>query len=92
MLSNSNIKILEGNKVIEVKNAGINKGKAAIKWLQEEYDFILAVGDDWTDEDTFEVMPESAFTLKVGYSPTQAKFNIESQEELRGLLNELVSK
>jgi trehalose 6-phosphate synthase/phosphatase len=91
MLSNSNIKILEGDKVIEVKNAEINKGKAAIKWLQQEYDFILSVGDDWTDEDTFNVMPESAYTLKVGYSPTLAKYNIESQEELRVLLNMIAS-
>lgn len=86
MLTNSNIKILEGNKVIEIKNSGINKGKAAFKWLQEEYDFILAVGDDWTDEDTFDVMPDSAYTIKVGYSPTNARFNIESYENLRELL------
>lgn len=89
MLTNSNIKILEGNKVIEIKNAGINKGKAAFHWLQKEYDFILAVGDDWTDEDTFQAMPESAFTLKVGFAPTNARFSIESLEEFRDLLKKM---
>lgn len=92
MLTNSNIKILEGNKVIEIKNSEINKGRAALKWLQEEYDFIMAVGDDWTDEDTFQVMPESAYTIKVGFSPTNARYNIESHEDLRGLLNLLAEE
>lgn len=92
MLTNSNIKILEGNKVIEVKNAGINKGKAAIRWLQDEYDFIFAAGDDWTDEDTFEVMPASAYTLKVGFSPTNARYNIECMEDLRSFLKEIMEE
>jgi trehalose 6-phosphate synthase/phosphatase len=92
MLTNSNIKILEGNKVIEVKNASINKGKAAYRWLQQEYGFILAAGDDWTDEDTFEVMPESAYTVKIGYSPTNAKYNMESITELRNLLKQFAEE
>ncbi|HEX8546231.1 MAG TPA: bifunctional alpha,alpha-trehalose-phosphate synthase (UDP-forming)/trehalose-phosphatase [Cytophagaceae bacterium] len=92
LTNNMNIKIMEGNKVIEVKNAGINKGKAALKWLKKDYDFIMAAGDDWTDEDMFAVMPETAYTLKVGYSSSFARFNIASCndqhcEEMRMLLN-----
>ncbi len=30
-----NLEILEGNKVVEIKNMGINKGRAAKKILQE---------------------------------------------------------
>jgi trehalose 6-phosphate synthase/phosphatase len=89
MLANSNVKILEGNKVIEIKNAGINKGKAALRWLQNNYDFILAAGDDWTDEDTFEVLPESAYSIKVGFSATKARFNVESFGEFRAILTQL---
>ncbi|MFN6945396.1 MAG: bifunctional alpha,alpha-trehalose-phosphate synthase (UDP-forming)/trehalose-phosphatase [Cytophagaceae bacterium] len=90
MATNMPIRILEGNKVIEIKNAGINKGKAAVHWLQEGYDFILAAGDDWTDEDLFEVMPESAFTLKVGFSSTIAKNNIASFHEMRSIFKEFI--
>jgi trehalose 6-phosphate synthase/phosphatase len=90
LTTNMPITIMEGNKVIEVKNAGINKGVAALRWLHEPYDFILAAGDDWTDEDTFSVMPESSYTLKVGYSPSLAHFNISSVSEMRGLLKAML--
>ena len=90
LTTNMPIKILEGNKVIEVKNAGINKGVAALRWLHEPYDFILAAGDDLTDEDTFSIMPESSYTLKVGYSPSIASFNISSVTEMRGLLRAMI--
>jgi trehalose 6-phosphate synthase/phosphatase len=91
LTTNMPVKILEGNKVIEIKNAGINKGVAALRWLHEPYDFILAAGDDWTDEDTFSVMPESSYTLKVGYSPSMARFNISSVQEMRDLLKFLIA-
>ncbi|GAL86461.1 hypothetical protein MYP_3690 [Sporocytophaga myxococcoides] len=89
--TNMNIKVLEGNKVVEVKNAGINKGKAASRWLNESFNFILAAGDDWTDEDTFNSMPDSAYTLKIGNTPTSARFNLhecgpEYCSEMRSLL------
>src|SRR5690606_5010159 len=45
------LQVLEGNKVIEVRHAGINKGTAVLEILAgQEYDFILAAGDDRTDE------------------------------------------
>jgi trehalose 6-phosphate synthase/phosphatase len=91
LTTNMPVKILEGNKVIEIKNAGINKGVAALRWLHEPYDFILAAGDDWTDEDTFSVMPESSYTLKVGYSPSMAHFNISSVQEMRDLLKFIIA-
>jgi trehalose 6-phosphate synthase/phosphatase len=90
LTTNMPIKILEGNMVVEVKNAGINKGVAALRWLHEPYDFIMAAGDDLTDEDTFSVMPESSYTLKVGYSPSIAHFNVSSVTEMRGLLRAML--
>lgn len=89
LTSNMDIQILEGNKVIEIKNAGINKGKAAMKWLNKEnWDFIFAAGDDWTDEDTFHVLPKTAYSLKVGTSSSEARYNIKSVDHVRALLEE----
>lgn len=93
--TNSNIKVLEGNKVLEIKNSNINKGRAAQRWLNDEYAFILAAGDDWTDEDTFAAMPESSYTIKVGFSPSLAKYHIEecsnnSCQPMRNLLKSLM--
>jgi trehalose 6-phosphate synthase/phosphatase len=51
-----------------------------------DYDFILAIGDDWTDEYTFEAMPEDAYTIKVGVKTTSASFYIESVDQVREML------
>lgn len=92
LTTNMSLQVLEGNKIVEVKNAGIDKGKAALRWLQEHYDFIFAIGDDWTDEDLFRVTPDSAYTIKVGFSPTIAKYNVESCKEMRSLLKTLANE
>jgi len=88
LTTNLNLQVLEGSKVVEVKNSGVNKGRAAAKWLTaREYGFALAIGDDWTDEYTFEAMPEKAYTIKVGAKTTSAKFYIEGVEKVRELLH-----
>lgn len=87
---NLNLSVLEGNKVIEIKSPGITKGVAALRWIsKKQWDFILAVGDDLTDEDMFAVLPEHAYSIKVGLSPSQAKYTAESVGEVRLLLKEL---
>ncbi|WP_372755089.1 bifunctional alpha,alpha-trehalose-phosphate synthase (UDP-forming)/trehalose-phosphatase [Labilibaculum sp.] len=89
MIANHNLEILEGNKVIEVKSGGINKGIAANQFLQnQEFDFIIAFGDDWTDEYMFRQLPESAHTIKVGLKNTAAQYKVESVASVRKLLAE----
>ncbi len=81
---------MEGNKVIEIKNIGINKGRAALRWIKKEkWGFILAIGDDWTDDDIFAVLPELAYSIKVGLGPSRARFNLDSIMDIRLLLEEL---
>jgi len=87
LTSNLNLEIMDGDKVLEIKYSGINKGRAAMMKMGEgKYDFIFAVGDDWTDEYTFEAMPENAFTVKVGTKTTKADYYIESVEMVRKML------
>ncbi len=89
-IANNNLEILEGNKVIEVKNSGINKGKAASqKIFGENYDFIMGIGDDWTDEYLFEELPQTAFTIKVGMVNTKARYNVDSFNDVRSILGKL---
>ena len=91
LTTNLDIGVLEGSKVIEVKNGAVNKGRAAMVWISREpWDFILAIGDDLTDEDIFAALPESAYSIKVGLGPTKARFNIGSQFEVTELLEELI--
>lgn len=91
MASGHNLQVLEGNMVLEIKRPDINKGRAATAFMKgEDYDFIVALGDDWTDEDTFKAMPKDSYTIRVGYAYTQADYNIKNPTEVRKLLAQLV--
>ncbi len=85
------VNVILGNKVIEVRPAGTDKGSAARVFLREEpFDFILAAGDDTTDEDLFKSMPENAITIKVGPGKSLAKYSATSYKEIRSLLEEFI--
>jgi trehalose 6-phosphate synthase/phosphatase len=85
-----NLDIVDGNKIIEIRIPGIDKGNAAQKWLSHRvWDFILCVGDDKTDEDMFGVMPDHAYTIKVGTQPSKAKMRIKSSDKVIELLQHM---
>ena len=85
--ANQDLQVLQGKKVVEIRAAGINKGVTASLWLDDkEFDFVMAAGDDWTDEDLFKVLPEKAYSIKVGRTSSQAKFNVGDYQEIRRLL------
>jgi trehalose 6-phosphate synthase/phosphatase len=89
-IANLNLHMLEGNKVVEVKNTDINKGRTASRWIsREKWDFILALGDDFTDEDTFKVLPSTAWSIKVGFGNSAARFSLSSPSKATSLLRKL---
>jgi len=92
MTANENLDVLEGDMIVEIKNSEINKGKATQKLMEiyPEADFLLALGDDFTDEDTFKAMPEDSYTIKVGTSASEAKFSVNSYKEVRKLFNDII--
>ncbi|PBQ33687.1 bifunctional alpha,alpha-trehalose-phosphate synthase (UDP-forming)/trehalose-phosphatase [Sphingobacteriaceae bacterium] len=89
--TNNLFKILQGNKVLEIKCATINKGQAAHKLLSTgKYDFVMAIGDDRTDEDMFEVLNEAAHvTIKVGLDKTKAKYNFIGTNNVLSFLSQM---
>ncbi|RNL93360.1 bifunctional alpha,alpha-trehalose-phosphate synthase (UDP-forming)/trehalose-phosphatase [Sinomicrobium pectinilyticum] len=87
LISNHELSVLEGNKVIEIKSSNVNKGRASSRLLAEkDYDFIFAIGDDWTDEYMFRELPEEAYTVKVGLKETSARYYIKDTDSVRELL------
>jgi trehalose 6-phosphate synthase/phosphatase len=87
---NIDVQVFEGNKVIEIRNAGINKGSAGMQWLTSHTpDFILGVGDDWTDEDLFRALPPTAFSVRVGVANTAARYYLGNPAAVRRMLREL---
>jgi trehalose 6-phosphate synthase/phosphatase len=87
---NIDVQVLEGNKVLEVRNTGVSKGTAALEWLPDVgAHFILAIGDDWTDEDLFRALPAAAYSVRVGLAQTAARYYLASHTGVRMLLHEL---
>ncbi len=85
-----NLAVTEGNRVVEVRAAGVNKGRAAYRWMcREDLDFVFVSGDDETDEEVFEAAPEGSWTVRVGLAPTRAAFSVRRPQELRVLLERM---
>jgi len=91
LTENLDVGVFEGNKILEVRGAAVNKGRAAEFWTtKRDWDFLLAAGDDYTDEEMFRVLPDEAYSIKVGLNISKARFNVDSPNEIRSLLKELV--
>ena len=87
LLPHHGLQLLMGNKVIEVKNSELNKGRAAMEIVNDfKPDFIFAIGDDATDEDMFLELPADSITVKVGSRKSAARYYIETQEEVLKLI------
>ncbi len=81
--SRHNLQIMRGNKIVEIKSGECNKGIEARRIMRQvKYDFVMAIGDDTTDEDMFKVLPKKAFTVKVGKVSDTARFNLPTQAEV----------
>jgi trehalose 6-phosphate synthase/phosphatase len=91
--ANIDVQVLSGDKIVEVRSAGVNKGNALLCWTSKGgFDFIIAVGDDSTDEDMFKVLPETAYSLRVGGSESWARFRLNDQREVLMLIDKLVAE
>ncbi len=88
MVRNSYLHIIDGNKVIEVRVAGIDKGTIATKLIEElPYDFVMSMGDDKTDEDMFKAVADKGYSIKIGSGPTSAQFYLKNQTDAVELLH-----
>ncbi len=92
LVRNGKLQVIDGNKVIEVRITGLDKGFASRELLETKpVDFVLAIGDDKTDEDMFRVLAEKAVTIKVGTGgQTLAQYSIANQKDVIQFLNQLV--
>jgi trehalose 6-phosphate synthase/phosphatase len=93
MTENLQLGVFQGHQILEVRNLQINKGRIAKMWLEKNlWPFILAIGDDYTDEDAFAVLPPEAWSIRVGTSLSQARFNIISVRGVRDLISRLANE
>jgi trehalose 6-phosphate synthase/phosphatase len=90
VLKTYGLELLQGNKVLEIKNPRVSKGMVARRWLRHNHDFILAIGDDVTDEELFAILPEPAYRIKVGRGRSTAGFRLLTPEDLLDLLRAFI--
>ena len=89
---NRHLEVMKGNKIVEIRNSGVDKGAAVRKVLgRKNYDYVLAIGDDTTDEDMFKILAngKNSFTIKVGSDASFAKYNLYTPQMVISLLDRL---
>jgi len=88
--ANNDLQVVEGDCVVEIRHADVSKGRATMQWVQEkQWDIVVALGNDESDEDIFARMPPDAWTIKVGLSETRAGHKARNVDQIRMLLAQL---
>ncbi len=92
-LANLPTEVLAGRKVVEVRAAGINKGRYVARVLRSMAAdaHLLCIGDDRTDLDMYPVLPAAAWTVHVGEQRDEARYVLETPGHVRSLLRLLVA-
>lgn len=92
MLADSPVKAMKGQKTVEVKSLWVNKGQvySHLSFAGPTPDFIMAAGDDATDEDLFARLPKTAWTIHVGRNKSRAKYYLPNPDEMIALLTQLI--
>ena len=92
LVSGHPLEIMDGAKVLEVRQRGANKGIVAAKLIAnlEPGTAILAAGDDRTDEDMFAVLPSGAISIHVGPSRSAALHQLDTPAALAATLRSLL--
>lgn len=90
-LSGIPAEVIHGHKVLEVRAAGIHKGRYVQDLTQDQprSAFILCIGDDRTDEDMYAALPEHAISMHVGDSSDDAGWRLRDPEAVRELLRDI---
>lgn len=86
ILERFDLDLLEGARVLEFRPRGVQKGLALTPDMEHEGVFVLAIGDDRTDEDLFHALPLSGCSIRVGQGPSEARFRLPDPKSVRTLL------
>lgn len=85
------LEVLEGEKVIEIRLKGVNKGVVVTRLLERhEPGRVIAIGDDRTDEDMFAALPADGIGVRVGLGNSVAQYRLPDVNSVRTFLTRLV--
>jgi trehalose 6-phosphate synthase/phosphatase len=92
ILEGTQAEVVEVTGGFEVRPRGINKRlvvSAAMQDASSSHAYIVAIGDDQTDEDMFSALPENGLAIRVGVGPSTAPYRLADVAEVRAFLAEL---
>jgi trehalose 6-phosphate synthase/phosphatase len=86
------LEVLPGDKVVEVRARGVNKGRVVGQVLEGRPPGtrVVAIGDDRTDEDLFAALPEDGIAIHAGGKDSRAGYRVKGPAEVRAFLAELL--
>ena len=92
VLSNEPVQILAGDKVIEVRPHGLQKGRVVreVAATAPPDTLFVAMGDDRTDEDLFAALPPGGVAVHVGPSSSRAGIRLTDAAAARRFLRTVV--
>ncbi|PTL82122.1 bifunctional alpha,alpha-trehalose-phosphate synthase (UDP-forming)/trehalose-phosphatase [Vitiosangium sp. GDMCC 1.1324] len=86
------LEVLPGDKVVEVRARGVDKGRV-VRLVTEGLapgTLVVAIGDDRTDEDLFAALPEGSLAIHAGGKASRARYRVMGPDEVRKLLSALL--
>jgi trehalose 6-phosphate synthase/phosphatase len=89
MFPSHEIETIAASKVLEVRPHGLHKGLAVQAMASEEPpdSLIVAIGDDRTDEDMFQYVPQTGIAIHVGTERSRAAHRLADVQTVRRLLS-----
>jgi trehalose 6-phosphate synthase/phosphatase len=94
VLGNAPVELLQGDRVLEVRPHGVDKGIVAAQVARRAPPdaLLLAMGDDRTDEDLFAALPPEAIAVHVGPQPSRAPGRLADVDAARDFLAALAEE
>jgi trehalose 6-phosphate synthase/phosphatase len=92
VLAGSELELLDGHKVIEVRPRRATKRRVAEQVAREAgaAALVVAIGDDETDEQMFEAVAPPGVTIRVGDGKTGARYHLADPPAVRAFLARLL--
>ncbi|OJH34454.1 bifunctional alpha,alpha-trehalose-phosphate synthase (UDP-forming)/trehalose-phosphatase [Cystobacter ferrugineus] len=86
------LEVLPGDKVVEVRARGVNKGRVVGRVTEgmAPGTRVVAIGDDRTDEDLFAALPADGIAIHAGGKESRAGYRVNGPTEVRRLLAALL--
>ncbi len=87
-LGTQQVQVIHGHKLVEVRAFGVHKGAYVQRVLGDtpERAFVLCIGDDRTDHDMYEALPQDAVSIHVGAGGEGVTHALENPAAVRALL------